>query len=127
MFEGRDRNSRRAGDVIFMRASIPSRREDVTQNVQPLTWHPTETAVPELTSTRMCARTSHEVSHAASGNRFPRSRKPFTKRPSIREGRMRAINILNMHGSSTKEYSIPPPKTHVITNTKVLRILPFVY
>lgn len=60
-------------------------------------WHPTETAVPELTSTPMCARTSHEVSHAASGNRFPRSRKPFTKRPCIREGHMRAINILNIY------------------------------
>lgn len=93
-----------------MRASIPARREDVTQNVQPLTWHPTETAVPELTSTPMCARTSHEVSHAASGNRFPRSWKLFTKRPCIREGHMRAINILNMHGSSTKEYSIPSPE-----------------
>lgn len=47
-----------------MRASIPARREDVTQNVQPLTVGIlTETAVSELTSTPMCARTSREVSH----------------------------------------------------------------
>lgn len=50
-------------------------------------WHPTETAVPELTSTSMCARISHEVSHTTSGNRFPRSRKPFTNLDTMAGGK----------------------------------------
>lgn len=35
VFELENKNT--VGDGIFMRASIPARREDVTQNVQPLT------------------------------------------------------------------------------------------